>query len=103
MSTNWNSRGTVRHKGCRVQGIWVPPPTESIPYQYYEVESEDVGRLDLVSYKVYGYEYYFWVIAAFNNIMDPFNGFSVGQTLKIPNLHSYLTLWQQYGFQTRGA
>lgn len=103
MSRNWNSRGSVKYKDKRVQGVWVPPPVQNIPYTYYAVEGEDVGRLDLISYKVYGYEYYFWVIAAFNNVLDPFSGISVGQTIKIPELHAYLTAWQAYGFNPRGG
>ena len=94
----WNSRGYVRYKNKQVMGMWVPPPTDDIPYEYYQVEIDDVGRLDNVAQKVYGDDNYFWVIAAFNSILDPFNGFIAGQVLKIPNLGTYLQRWKSYGF-----
>lgn len=101
MPSNWNSRGKTYFNGRHVLGIWVPPPSSNIPYRYYEIEGEDIGRLDLISYKVYGSEEHFWVIASFNAILDPFSGFFVGQTIKVPDLHAYLKEWQSYGYNPR--
>ena len=94
----WNSRGYVKFHDKLTSGIWTPPDNDPIPYDYYAVEAEDAGRLDSIAFKVYGYEAYFWIIAAFNNITDPFNGISVGQTLKIPNLNEYLKAHAAAGF-----
>ena len=94
MSLYWNNRGTVFFNGSTYVGTWVPPNLEGLPYNTRLVQSDEEGRLDLISFRVYGSEEYFWVIAHFNNIIDVFNGFSVGNTIMIPVLSKYLERWQ---------
>lgn len=56
-------------------------------YNYYEtvVLSEESGRLDLVSYRVYNTPVKWWVIARFNSIINPETAVA-GTKLKIPSL-----------------
>lgn len=56
-------------------------------YDYYEttVQSDESGRLDLVSYRVYNTPVKWWVIARFNSIINPETAVA-GTKLKIPKL-----------------
>lgn len=60
----------------------------SIPYYdddiYYEVNSQTINRLDLVSASVYGTPLLWWVIAYASEIDDPLN-VSIGTILRIPS------------------
>lgn len=96
MAINWNNRGLTTFQGNKHINVWKPPKLGGIEYTLYRVAVEDVGRLDLISYKVYNSEQYFWVISQANNILDPFNGFSAGNQLKIPNLRQYLERWKTF-------
>jgi hypothetical protein len=97
MAIPWNNRGVVSFNGSNFINVWIPPKLAGVEYTIYTVVPEDVGRLDLISYKVYNDERYFWVIAQANIILDPFNGFSAGNILKIPVLNQYLERWKAYG------
>lgn len=55
------------------------------PVQYYRIETQDVGRPDLISYKIYGTVSYWWLILSLNSIEDPFNDMVVGTLLMIPD------------------
>jgi len=96
MATLWNGRSITVFDSAKHINVWIPPRLGGIEYELYEVSSEDEGRLDLISYKVYGSEDYFWIIAHANNILDPFNGFSAGNRLKVPNLRQYMERWKAY-------
>lgn len=43
-----------------------------------------VNRPDAISFKFYGNAKFWWIIAARNNILDPFTEFYKGRRLKIP-------------------
>ncbi len=57
----------------------------SEPLQYI-VKAQDIGRLDLISKKMYGRFDYYKYILIYNNILDPFNGLTIGQNIRIPLL-----------------
>jgi hypothetical protein len=56
------------------------------PTSVYTVVESDLGRPDLISYSVYGSVGYWWLILLVNDVIDPFNGLTVGQELIIPSL-----------------
>lgn len=56
------------------------------------VDDKYVNRPDAISYKFYGNAKYWWIIAARNEINDPFRGFYKGRTLKIPDYQAVKNL-----------
>lgn len=62
-----------------------------IPYSstdvYHTVNSDEVDRLDLVAYHVYGVARYWWVVALANYLHDPFD-IPLGMKLRIPSIMS---------------
>ena len=57
---------------------------ENIMYVLYTVRAHDT--LDSIALQYYNNPTYFWVIADFNHIQDPFEKLQIGTTLKIPTL-----------------
>ena len=55
---------------------------------FYTVDQSEQGRLDLISFKVYGNTKLWWVIAAANLIEDTINLPIAGDILKIPSTDS---------------
>lgn len=53
----------------------------------HEVSLGEEGRLDLIAYRYYKNPTLWWVIAYFNNILDPFE-IPAGMVLKIPSKES---------------
>lgn len=53
-------------------------------YLLYKVKQNDT--LDTIALDIYSNSTYFWVIADFNRIRDPFKKLEVGTFLKIPTL-----------------
>jgi hypothetical protein len=51
----------------------------------YAVEDFYVGRLDLIASVFYNEPRYWWVIAQYNNILDPFSEITGGRILMIPS------------------
>ena len=70
--------------GERVFGLMVdvivPDPTDFV----HEVSSEEAVRLDKLSTRFYGTPELDWVIARVNNLIDPMEGFTVRQRIRIP-------------------
>jgi len=56
---------------------------------YYMVKQQFIGRIDLISYDVYGTVDLWWLILLRNNIIDPINDIEVGDVLKIPSISDY--------------
>lgn len=50
----------------------------------YAVENFYEGRLDLIASTFYNEPRYWWVIAQYNNILDPFSEITAGRVLLIP-------------------
>jgi len=59
----------------------------------YTIQQKDLGRLDLVSYKIYGSVDYWWLLADYNNIIDIEAELYVGMILDAPDL---LSLYNTY-------
>lgn len=51
----------------------------------YVVENFYEGRIDLIAYAFYEEPRYWWVIAQYNNILDPATEITAGRTLLIPS------------------
>lgn len=58
--------------------------SKNISYYLYEVKDDDT--LDSIALDVYNNPTYFWAIADFNNIQDPYLIPKVGDKIKIPLL-----------------
>jgi len=69
---------------------------------YVTFASKYVGRLDLLSYKVYGTPYLWWVIALANDIMDPFDQTAVGNLLMIPDIADVYDFYNAEYVSTEG-
>jgi hypothetical protein len=61
---------------------------------YHQVTVVDVLRLDLIAYKYYTNVEYWWIIAAANSILDPFN-LVIGTILRIPGETFVINEWLQ--------
>lgn len=55
-------------------------------FGYYTVQGED-GRPDILSHRIYGDTQYWWVLLAYNKILE-FDAFVTGQTIRYPSLDS---------------
>jgi len=55
---------------------------------FYNVDDREEGRLDLISFKVYGNSRYWWVIAIANQIEDALLRPIRGESLRIPSADS---------------
>jgi hypothetical protein len=53
------------------------------PYVLHTVERDDT--LDSIALKYYNNPTYFWIIADFNRIRDPYKKLEIGQNLKVPS------------------
>lgn len=69
-----------------------PNPIE-IPFskndKFHIVEHNEVGRLDIISYRYYNTSKLWWAIATASNISDPFS-IKLGMRLRIPDKASLL-------------
>lgn len=54
------------------------------PEVFHIVKSNEVDRLDLISYTYYNNPLYWWVIAVHNKIKNPRSEYQAGEILKIP-------------------
>ena len=76
--------------GISYWGVWnrmleLKDSEESFKYKEHVVKAGEVGCLDILSEKYFNNERLWWVIAAFNNLIDPVSEMVVGQKIKIPN------------------
>ena len=53
---------------------------------YYRIESADIMRPDLISYKIYGVIDYWWLLMMINGIQNPLKDMVVGELIQIPNV-----------------
>lgn len=56
------------------------------PTLYYRVREVDLHAPDLISFKAYGQEQYWWVICLVNNVLDTGEDLFIGQVLMIPDI-----------------
>jgi len=52
----------------------------------YVVEKKFVGRLDLITAVFLGEPRYWWLVAQYNNLLDPYDEITEGRVLYIPTL-----------------
>ena len=52
----------------------------------YVVEKKFVGRLDLITTVFLGEPRYWWLVAQYNNLLDPYDEVTEGRVLYIPTL-----------------
>ena len=76
--------------GISYWGVWsriqeLKDAQESFNFKEHTVVSSELGCLDILAQYYYNNERLWWVIAAFNNIIDPVREMYVGQKLKIPS------------------
>lgn len=56
--------------------------------KFHTVQPNEVGRLDLISYRYYKNPLYWWVIAQANHIYDPISHMQSGMLLRIPTVET---------------
>lgn len=80
----------VRHRGVTVTTTVNTPYYENLArnegfeYETGVVPTGVENRPDLISDVFYGTPKYWWLLMLVNNITDPFEGFNIGDTIKIP-------------------
>ena len=73
------------------------------PVTYYRVVSEDVGRLDLISFKVYNTVDYWWLIGYVNSVENVFVDINVGDVYIIPNLQDVYQFYKSFAVNTTSS
>ena len=63
---------------------------------YYRVAQGDLQVPDLISYKVYGEERFWWVICLVNNVFNIASDLQVGMLLQIPNVLDIYDFFRTY-------
>lgn len=53
----------------------------------FTVSTEYVNRIDLIANSFYGEPRYWWIIAQYNNILDPWAEIILGRQLRLPTLN----------------
>ena len=48
------------------------------------VREDEAGNADLISYRVYGEEKYWWILCVANGIIDPYTEIKVGMEISVP-------------------
>ena len=66
------------------------------PVNYYVVQSSDLMRPDMISYKLYQTVNYWWLLLYINNIYDPFNDLYAGLQMKVPSLLDIYSFYKRY-------
>jgi hypothetical protein len=75
--------------GLRRESI-LPDPTDSV----VQVTQAWEGRLDLLSYELYGTVDLWWAVAELNHLVDPFTEVVSGVQLRVPSRDRLLNLTQ---------
>lgn len=72
--------------GAYEWSLWVSNPSirDDPNYDVVQIADSDIGRLDRVSYNIYGTPEYWWMIADANNYIDPIRDMKIGDFMKIP-------------------
>ena len=69
--------------------------TEEVSPPTYTVKQSDLGRIDMISYNVYGTVSYWGLIAERNDIIDVENDLFTGQKLIIPSLVPFFNYYNK--------
>lgn len=62
------------------------------PTTFYTIREEDIQRPELLSYKLYNNQDYWYLLMYINNIHDIWNDLTVGLIIKVPNVRD-ITEW----------
>lgn len=73
--------------------------TLTYPVSYYRIQENDLMRMDLISFRVYGSSEYWWIIATINGVEDLFHDMEVGQLLTIPNKLDIYNFYKKYSLR----
>lgn len=95
---------TKIHKIVTVNGIkeldFLDNPLSSFEMRrkpaYYRIVQEDLGAPDLISFKNYQTERYWWLILVANQVVSPFDDFEVGDIIILPNMYDITEFYQKY-------
>ena len=81
------SGGTAEVNASGTAIEWFEPATFAAASDdtYYVIERRFAGRIDLVAALFLGDPRYWWVIAQYNSILDPYSEFVEGATVAIPS------------------
>jgi len=79
--------------GRRRYGLWKVPAITNLPelplkqgtFSRYTVTASDIGRIDMIAYRVYGDVSLWWAVAVYNRIANPLADLEIGQVLLLPN------------------
>ena len=63
---------------------------------YYRIKGDEVGQPDLISYRVYGTEYYWWIICIVNKIENPLEDMEEGTIIQAPDIRDIYNFYQNY-------
>lgn len=77
--------GTTEHKNSKLEWWEKTEFQRDASDTVYTVENFYVSRLDLLASAFYGESRYWWIIAQYNNILDPINEVTAGRVLLIPS------------------
>lgn len=64
-------------------------------YNNYTIPQFAEGRIDIISYVNYETVDLWWLIAQFNNIIDPINELCTGRVIRIPSLSEYYRFYNE--------
>lgn len=53
------------------------------------VDAATKGRLDLIAYRTLGSFNLLWLLAEYNNMVDPFEETAIGKEIRIPSIDEY--------------
>jgi len=55
------------------------------PTKYYTITYDDLMRPDLLSFKLYGKQDYWWLLLYANNVIDPWNELQENDVIQVPD------------------
>ena len=73
------------------------------PVTYYQLKAEDIGRPDLISWKVYNTVDYWWGLCYTNQIQNIFVDMTVGDLWQIPNLLDWYNFYKTFAVNTKNS
>lgn len=82
--TMWATTPVYRIKEDVVFGLRADTLVADSSDETYVVQPGFENRLDLIATSVYGIPELWWVLARVNNLVDPMEGFSVHQRIRVP-------------------
>jgi len=63
---------------------------------YYRVKGDETGQPDLISFRLYGTEKYWWIICLVNKIENPLEDIVAGSVIEVPNIRDIYDFYQNY-------